>query len=592
MNTKKVVTEYRQKFPILDRKVNGKTLIYFDNAATTQKPFMVISALTKHYENSHANVHRASHTLSSEATMAFEKSRKKVKDFIGAASIKEIIWTKGATESINLVAQTWGLANLKPGDEVLLSYSEHHANIVPWQMVAEITGALIKVAPLTVAGLIDFDAFNDLISPRTKLIACTHISNVVGKVNDLAKLIELAQARNIVTLIDGSQAVAHTPINVQALGCDFYVFSAHKMYGPNGVGVLYGRQKLLSNMPPYQGGGEMIEKVSFTQTTYAELPFKFEPGTPNISGVVAFTQAIDFIETETTLIKKYKSQITDYAYKNLNEINELQFLFTGKPDIPLFSFTLNTAHNYDVATYLNAQGIAIRSGHHCAMPLMEYKQVTGCIRVSLAPYNTFAEVDSLVTALKVFIQQDVDEDSERKHKADLLLAEQDLELSSMASSSQPRKLLGDESKLERQRNISSAQKDMEAHFTGAHSWDSRHRLIMLLGKKLTRLSADDKTMEHLIEGCESSAWLIYEVIENNKGEKSLFFKGDSDAKVIRGLLLIVFSALNCLSPEDILNIDMPAYFQRLGLLTHLSPSRGNGLNAIVNKVMKIAQEHS
>lgn len=583
------VAEYRKEFPILLRKINDNTLIYFDNAATAQKPLSVALAFEEHYGHSHANVHRASHTLSAEATIAFEDSRQQIQKFINATSEKEIIWTKGATESINLVAQTWGISTLKQNDEIILSYSEHHANIVPWQMLAEKTGVKIKVASLDEAGLIDVKALTALVTERTKLIACTHISNVVGKFNDISKIISLAKKHNIVTLIDGSQAVAHTKVDVQTIDCDFYVFSAHKMFGPNGVGVLYGRQSLLEKMPPYQGGGEMIEKVSFNKTTYAELPFKFEPGTPNISAVIAFAEAISFMDKYKTFAQTHEVELIDYCYKRLNEIEELKHLFLEKPDIPLFSFTLKNAHNYDLATYLNTQGIAVRSGHHCAMPLMEYKQVNGCLRVSLAAYNTFSEVDILINAVNDYIKQN-DAGYLKADLADntfLTIRPLTEVISEIIPETTPVSTEAQSSA-----SIQKTQADMESHFAGSHSWDSRHRLIMLLGKELERLPPEQKTDLNLIDGCESSAWLIHEVTqENNSDEKIIVFKGDSDAKVIRGLLLIVFAAINHQSPTAILNVNMPAFFERLGLLSHLSPSRGNGLNAIVKRVMEIAYLH-
>lgn len=568
---------YRQYFPILKRNLDGKPLIYFDNAATTQKPTTVIGSYQEHYEHHHANVHRASHTLSSESTVAFEASRHMVQTFINASSIQEIIWTKGATESLNLIAQCWGSDNLNQDDEIILSYSEHHANIVPWQMLAEKTGANIKVVELTSSGIIDTNNLKTLITAKTKVIAVGHISNVVGKINPLDRIMTIAKAHDIVTVIDGSQAVAHVPINVQALDCDFYVFSAHKMYGPNSVGVLYGRKALLEKMSPYQGGGEMIAQVSFSHTSYNELPFKFEAGTPNISGVIGFGRAIDLMNHTADFAQRHETELLEYAYQKLKAIPLLNWIFKDKPDIPLFSFTINNIHNYDVAAFLNTQGIAIRSGHHCAMPLMTYKNITGCLRVSLAAYNTFSEIDVFIECLTQCVNNS---SSMVKHIKKASVEKNSFSLTERAVKS-----------LDKPLELSS-QEEMLTYFSGAKSWDSRHRLIMLLGKKLERLPQDKKSDDNLITGCESSAWLHHEVhrqCNQSPDEVKLTFRADSEAKVIRGLLMVVLAAVNGKSPEEIKQLEINSYFEKLGLTQHLSPSRGNGLNAIVMKVKEIAE---
>ncbi|MDT0604521.1 SufS family cysteine desulfurase [Thalassotalea castellviae] len=548
MNSIELVN-FRANFPILFEKVNEKALVYFDNGATTQKPEIVIKTEKEYYQQFNANVHRAAHQLSAQATSAFESARNNVQHLLHARHAHEIIWTKGTTESINLVAQSWGMNNLTCDDEIVLSYAEHHANIVPWQMVAEKTGAKIKVLPLDKTGIIDVDKITRIITKNTKLVCCSHISNVIGKINPLEKIIACAKTVGAKTLIDGAQAIANIPVNVQKLDCDFYVFSAHKMYGPTGVGVLYGKAEVLNAMPVYQTGGEMIKSVSFTGTSFHELPFKFEAGTPNIAGVIAFSSAIDFIhQFALNQADEHKQNLNDYCYQQLSLIEEVQLLAEGKPDIPLFSFIIAGHHQKDIGSYLDAEGIAVRVGHHCAMPLMEFLSVPGCIRVSLASYNSLAEIDYFIASLKRYIGITSDTDN-------MICVD----------------------KLKTKENETQLLLDK---FTQVKSWDAKHREIMLLGKTLPRMSKELRTDETLITGCESAAWLT--VIPSSTGVFT--FSADSDAKIIRGLMVIVLAAFNNKSAEQILAFDIDQYFQELGLIQHLSPSRGNGLLAIVKKI--------
>ncbi|WP_057831740.1 SufS family cysteine desulfurase [Colwellia sp. TT2012] len=559
---------FRKKFPLLqnicsprhDKDDIHHAIVYFDNAATTQKPRNVIDSQQDFYCQYNANVHRASHQLSSKATLAFENARTLVQGFIGARSIKEIIWTKGATESINIVVQSLARNTLMPGDEIVLCTSEHHANIVPWQIVAEQTGAVIKILPLTKQGYIDSTKLDNVITDKTKFVAFAHISNVLGRINPVERVITKAKSVGAITLIDGAQAVAHLPIDVQALDCDFYVFSAHKMYGPTGIGVLYGKKDLLETMPPYQGGGEMIKTVSFTQgTRFNSLPFKFEAGTPNIAGVIAFGESINFLAPLLADISKsyqeYEQQLLDYCYHALAKIAQVKFIVEGKPDIGVIAFTLIGHHNHDVATSLDTYGIAIRSGHHCAMPLMAHLNIDGCLRVSLAAYNTKVEIDYLIECLNKFLLNAC------------LEQEQHDETGSVKSIS------------------SDEMVDILTLFAKTKGWDSRHREIMLLGKKLPRMEKSLRDDETLISGCESLAWLKVE--QDSQGYYS--FKADSDAKIIRGLLVIVLSALNHKTAQQIHKVNINKYFETMGLMQHLSPSRGNGLLAIVDKIKLLAQ---
>ncbi|WNC69986.1 SufS family cysteine desulfurase [Thalassotalea nanhaiensis] len=553
-------TEFRKQFPLLQTVSDSDNVIYFDNAATSQKTLAVTNASRDFYLKNNANVHRASHFLSAKATKLFEVVRTKVQRLINAKYENEIIWTKGTTEAINLIAQSYGLSFIKPGDEIVISAGEHHANIVPWQHVAQQVGAKLIILPLDEKGIIDLHEAKQLISAKCKLVAINHISNVLGKINPIKELIALAKKHSAKTLIDGAQAIAHLPVDVQELDCDFYVFSAHKMYGPTGVGVLYGKQAILESMPPYQFGGEMIKKVSFTGTSYNELPHKFEAGTPNIAGVVGLGACLDiFIDKQFLPMAEYEQQLCQYLYQKLSKIEQVQFLVNGCPDIPVFSFTCSGFHHQDVATYLDSKGIAVRAGHHCAMPLLEGLGLDGSIRVSLAPYNTFNEVDFFIERLSEFCLGELNE----KVQESLAIESDDgLEF---ISQDQILKL-----------------------FNKANSWDLKHREIMLISKQLTRLDKSSRRAQDLISGCESDAWLVASI---NPNTAKFTFQADSNAKVIRGLMVIILSVYQHKTAKQILEFDIEEYFQVLGLMQHLSPSRGNGVKAIVERIKEVAYNY-
>lgn len=393
------INTLRLDFPILAQTANGQPLVYLDNAATTQKPQVVLDALEYYYQSQNANVHRAAHALSGQATQAFEGARAKVANFINAADNAQVIWTRGTTESINLVAYSFGMHSLKAGDEILLSTMEHHANIVPWQQVAAATGAIIKVIPLTADAELDIEAAAGLFSGRTKLLAVSHISNALGMINPIKELITMAKAVGAVTLIDGAQAVGHFPIDVQALDCDFYVFSGHKMFGPTGIGVLYGKRELLEAMPPWQTGGEMIKKVSFARTTFGELPFKFEAGTPNIAGAIGLGAAIDYLSgLDRAALARHEQALMKQLLVGLSAMPDVRII--GRPQAGAVSFVIDEVHPQDLATLLDMQGIAVRTGHHCAMPLMQALDLSqGTIRASIAFYNTPDDIASLLVGL-------------------------------------------------------------------------------------------------------------------------------------------------------------------------------------------------
>jgi len=395
------VERIRRDFPILGREVYGKPLVYLDNAATTQKPQCVIDAISEAYCNENANVHRGIHFLSQQATDMMEAAREKVRQFIGAGSIEEIIFTRGTTESINLLASSFAQAFLKEGDEVVISGMEHHSNIVPWQIQAQRYGFKIKVIPVTDLGELDMDAFKSLLSPRTRLVSITHVSNVLGTVNPIAEIISLAHSHGIPVAVDGAQSVPHIKVDVQQLDADFYAFSGHKIYGPTGIGVLYGRRELLEKMPPYQGGGEMIKKVTFEGTTYNELPYKFEAGTPDYVGSIALGTALDYVQkVGIEQIAAYESELCSYALERLNGIPGMRIIGNAPHRSAVISFLVGNIHPSDMGTLLDRLGIAVRTGHHCAEPLMNRMGIPGTVRASFSFYNTKAEIDALTAGIE------------------------------------------------------------------------------------------------------------------------------------------------------------------------------------------------
>jgi cysteine desulfurase/selenocysteine lyase len=399
------IDQIRADFPVLHQQVNKAPLIYFDNAATTQKPKAVIDTLLAYYEQDNANIHRGIHTLAERATTAYELTRKKLASFLNAPSTDQIIFTSGTTAGINLVAQTFGRANVGKGDQIIVSNLEHHSNIVPWQMIAEEKGAEIKVIPVSNEGVLDMEAFKALLNPKVKLVAVNHVSNAIGTINPIAEIISLAHEVGAKVLIDGAQSVAHLAIDVQALDMDFFVFSAHKLFGPTGVGVLYGKREILESMPPYQGGGEMIKEVSFAGTTYNELPYKFEAGTPNIADVIAFGAALDYIQAiPAESLAAQEEALLAYATQKLQAIPGLRIVGTAPEKIAVVSFVIDGVHPQDIGVLLDKFGIAIRTGHHCAQPLMQRYELVGTCRASFAFYNTLEEIDRFVLCLEKTLQ--------------------------------------------------------------------------------------------------------------------------------------------------------------------------------------------
>jgi cysteine desulfurase/selenocysteine lyase len=395
------IERIKRDFPILDQKIHGKKLVYLDNAATSQKPRAVIDALVRYYEHDNANIHRGVHTLSVRATEAHDEARETVRCFIQAASADEIIFVRGATEAVNLVAETYGRANVGEGDEVLITAMEHHSNIVPWQMLCEEKRAHLRVAPINDAGEIELDVFEKMLSPLTRIVAVAHVSNALGTVNPIRKIVQLAHAHDVPVLVDGAQAVPHLPVDVQALGCDFYAFSGHKVYGPTGIGVLYGKEEFLADMPPYQGGGDMISSVTFEKTTYNVVPYKFEAGTPDIAGAIGLGAALEYVsKLGMDRITAHEHDLLMYATDKVGAVPGVRLIGTARERAGVLSFVMDGVHPHDLGTILDREGIAIRTGHHCAQPVMDRFGIPATARASFAVYNTRQDVDALVEGMR------------------------------------------------------------------------------------------------------------------------------------------------------------------------------------------------
>ena len=401
---KKAFERIREEFPILDQKINGEDLIYLDNAASTQKPKAVINAIKDYYENDHSNVHRGVHTLSVRATEAYENARVKVTEFLNSPNNHQIIFTKGTTDSINLIA-TSITSLINENDEILITAMEHHSNIVPWQELCKRTGAVLKIIPINENGEILIDDYKDMVSAKTKLISVVHLSNTLGTINPIEDIIKIAKSHDVITVIDGAQAAGHLPIDVQQLDCDFYLFSGHKIFGPTGIGVLYGKEEILNRIDPYQYGGEMILKVTFEETTYNSLPHKFEAGTPNIAGAVGIGASIDFINSlDRDLCHEYEMNLHDYALNQLEQIDGIRIIGKSSHKSAIISFVIDGMHPHDIGTIINQKGIAVRTGHHCTMPLMDFYEIPGTVRASFSIYNNHSEIDKLIDAIKLAIK--------------------------------------------------------------------------------------------------------------------------------------------------------------------------------------------
>lgn len=556
----------RRLFPILAQKVHGKPLVYLDNAATTQKPRQVLDALEHYYTHDNANVHRAVHLLSERATRAYEDARVKVQHFLHAAESREIIFTKSTTDAINLVAQSYGRRHVGAGDEVILSHLEHHSNIVPWQLLCEEKGATLRVVPLNDRGEFRLDEYEKLLGPRTKLVAVSHVSNALGSVNPVRRIIELAHRRGVPVLIDGAQAVSHMPVDVQELDCDFYALSGHKMYGPTGIGVLYGKAALLEAMPPYQGGGDMISSVTFAKTTYNVLPYKFEAGTPNIAGAVGLGAAVDFIEEigrET--IAAHEHQLLDRAVERLSALPGVRLIGTAAERAAVVSFVVDDPplSALDVGTRLDLEGIAIRTGHHCCQPLMDLYAISGTARASFAVYNTLEEVDAFANALERIVTA---ARPLRAPSSELRTA-----VAYPAASAPTPQAAADE---------------LAETFEFFDDWQDRYGYLIDLGKKLLPLPDEFRTEANRVRGCQST---VHFALRERPGAPGVLeFLADSDADIVRGLISLLQMVFSGQKARDVLQFDVEGFFRRLGLDNNLVMGRRVGLASMVQVIRNFA----
>lgn len=565
------VDRLRRDFPVLGTTAHGKPLVYLDNGATTQKPRAVIAALQRFYEAENANIHRGVYALSREATALFEEARERVAKFIGAGDPRECLFTRGTTESINLVAQAWGRTVLKPGDEVILSELEHHSNIVPWQMAAQATGAVIRVIPIDERGDLRLDEYARLLGPRTKMVALTHLSNALGTVNDIKALAAPAHAAGALFLVDGAQWVGHHPTDVQELGVDFYCFSGHKLFGPTGIGVLWGKHELLEQMPPWLGGGDMIERVSFEKTTYAGLPNKFEAGTPHIAGAIGLRAAIDYVlAIGFEAIERHEAELLAYARRRLLEVPGLRLLGNPARQGGVLSFLMEhpCIAPLDIGTALDLEGVAVRTGHHCCQPLMDRLGTSGTARISLAFYNTTAEIDVAVEALRRL---------QAKKQAETPRCAERIELAQRSEPSYP----------EPAGPSPAAVADQLAEdFDTLDDWSQRYEYLIDLGKQLLPVPDSERTEANRVHGCQSRVYLSAR--RNPVRHDVMDFLADSDADIVRGLVALLQKVYSGQKAADILAFDIQAFLRRLGIDEHLALTRRNGLAEMVKRIRLLA----
>lgn len=559
------VMRVRADFPILSREIHGRPLIYFDNAATTQKPQAVLDALSHYYSNDNANIHRAVHLLSEQATRGYEEARRKVCRFLGAAEPREIIFTRGTTEGINLVAQSWGRSNLRAGDEIIISAMEHHSNIVPWQILCEQTGAVLRVAPISDDGEFLLDEYEKLLSDRTRLVSVVHISNSLGTLAPVRRIIELAHARGAVVMIDGAQSAPHLPIDVQELDCDFFAMSGHKLYGPTGIGVLYGKADLLERMPPYQGGGDMIKSVTFAKTTYAELPNKFEAGTPHIAGAIGLGMALDYIEAVgRERIAAHEEMLLRYATERMRELPGVRIIGNAPHKAAVISFVIDDPPiaSLDIGTKLDLEGIAVRTGHHCCQPVMDRFGIPGTSRISFALYNTTAEIDVFLNALRGLIA------NAAKDRPAAPASGEPTYPCAAADSPQ------------------TAAEELIEEFELFDDWADRYQYLLERGKELLPLPDAFRTEVNRVLGCQSTVYLW---ARKKPGTSDVVeFLADSDADLVRGLIAVLQRLYSGQKAEQIRSFNIEGFFARLGLDQHLTLGRRNGLASMVQRIRDFA----
>ncbi len=553
--------QVRRDFPILQTQMNGRPLVYLDNGATTQKPQAVIDAIVHYYTHLNANIHRGVYRLSQQATDEFEQSRTKVAKFIGATDATCCIFVRGTTEAINLVAQCWGKANLQPGDEVLLTQLEHHSNIVPWQLACAATGATIRTIPMTDNGELDLSGLEQLINKSTKMVALQNVSNALGTVHDVAKIIAWAKEVGAKVLVDGAQSVGHFPTNVGQLGCDFFTFSGHKLFGPTGIGVLWGRRELLTSMPPYQGGGDMIETVSFERSTYAPLPNRFEAGTPDIAGAVGLGAAIDYLkELDFTQIMAHEADLLEYATAELGRIEGLSIVGTAKHKAGVISFVCDDIAALDIGMALDREGIAVRTGHHCCMPLMRRLNVSGTTRASLAFYNTREDIDALATALRKMI--------------------------AARSAAGPKV----ETTIEFARAIantpSEAADALAEEFLAFDDRESKTELLIDMARRLPHTFQQLKPICQAVPGCMSEVYLLGR--PQPDAPERFEFVADSNAEIVRGLIAVLLHLFSGQDARQLLEFNVEDFFRRIGLDQFVSSQRRSGLDGMIRNIRTLA----
>jgi cysteine desulfurase/selenocysteine lyase len=561
------LSRVRADFPILSTLANGKPLVYLDNGATTQKPLAVVERLERYYQEENANIHRGVYHLSQLATGEYESARATVREFVNAAEPAEIIFTRGTTESINLVAHSFGRAFLKAGDEIIISAMEHHSNIVPWQIVCQMTGAVLRVIPMNDQGELLMEEYARLLSPRTKVVSVVHVSNSLGTINDVKTITRMAHEVGAKVLVDGAQWVAHAPTDVRDINCDFYAFSGHKLLGPTGIGVLYGRRELLEMMPPFQGGGDMIESVTFEKTIYAGLPNKFEAGTPHIAGAVGLAAAIDYLRSQDwQAVMVHERQLLAYATEQMTQVPGLRVVGTASHKASVISFVMESPaiSSLDIGMALDREGIAVRTGHHCCQPVMDRFGIPGTARASLALYNTREDVDALVAGLKRIAERE----AARKPAA-----------SSGAQIEWP-KPAGT--------SPEEVAEELAGDFEMLGERDARNQYVLELGEKLPHPFDILKTITPRIPGCMSEVYLVGRKSPDDGGR--LEFIADANADIVRGLIAILERLYSGQQPADILRFDIENFFQRIGLDQFISSQRRNGLGGMIARIRTLANE--
>lgn len=567
----------RANFPILHTTANGKPLVYLDNGATTQKPRAVIDAISRYYESQNANIHRGVYHLSQLATTLYEQSREKVAKFINAPGSRECIFTRGTTEGINLVAACWGRSFLKPGDEVVISAMEHHSNIVPWQMVCQATGATLRVIPMNECGELQLDALREMLAGgRVRFISIVHLSNSLGTINDVETIAKLAHENGALVMVDGAQWTAHYPTDVQALGVDFYAFSGHKLFGPTGVGVLWGRRELLEKMPPYQGGGDMIESVSFEKTTYAPLPNKFEAGTPDIAGVIGLGAAIDYVSSLNWSFIDHEHELLAYATEQLGQIPGLRIIGTARNKGSVISLVVEkpVISSMDLGTRLDREGIAVRTGHHCCMPVMARMKIAATTRASFAMYNTKGDVDALVSAMQKIVKEATSRAASPAQMA--------RPASAGGSSSFPSAIKFPKPFAA---TPSAAADRLANTLEMLGDRDARNTYLLELADKLLPMPVELKNEQTRVHGCMSTVHLFGRPTGD---EKRIDFLADSDAHIVRGLIAILQRLYSGQKAQDILAFDVEDFFRRIGLDQFITSQRRNGLAGMVSRIRATA----